>query len=121
MKIRSIVNEVLKQREATFAMLAEEIGMSETLLDEALQNEYLQIRILELISKELRVPLYSFFRSAEDLTDYSKQKMKYYTVDISKLPVMELHTEVDILKKEIAHLQKQLEEKETMLKSASGL
>lgn len=116
MKIRGIVEDVLKKKEATFRMLAEEIGMSEELLDEALQNEYLQIRILELISKELRIPLYSFFRSAEDLTDYSKQKIKFYNVDISKLPSMELHTEIEILRKEITHLQNQLSEKERLAK-----
>ena len=122
MDIRVVIEGVLKDKKADFKMLADAIGISEDFLDEALQNEFLQVRILELVSKELRIPLYSFFRDPlKDITDHSQSKVKYYDVNISKYKASELATEMDLLnevqllKKQLGLMQAQLHDKERII------
>jgi hypothetical protein len=103
--IKNIVEKVLKEHNADFKMLADAIGISEQLLLEALESEALQIRILELISKELRIPLYSFFHDPQYEIKYYTKEQKYYTTDISKYREEELMKEIESLRKEINELK----------------
>ena len=66
MDIKSQLIGILKKENYTFTQLAEYLGMSEENLTSDLNNKTLELRKLELISKELRVPLYSFFREENE-------------------------------------------------------
>lgn len=85
-------------------MLADSIGLSEQLLLEALDSEALQIRVLELISKKLRIPLYSFFRDPNFEIKYYNKEQKYYTQDISAHREAELMKEIEALRKQLNEL-----------------
>ncbi|MFN4234135.1 MAG: hypothetical protein ACK4IK_04955 [Bacteroidia bacterium] len=104
--IKNIVENVLKEHNADFKMLADSIGLSEELLLEALESEALQIRVLELISKELRIPLYSFFRDPNFEIKYYSKEQKYYTQDISAHREAELMKEIEALRKQLDDLKK---------------
>lgn len=104
--IRNIVENVLKEHNADFKMLADSIGISEDLLLEALDSEALQIRVLELISKELRIPLYSFFRDPNFEIKYYTKEQKVYTQDITAHREAELMKEIETLRKQLDELKK---------------
>ncbi|GIV43261.1 MAG: hypothetical protein KatS3mg035_0384 [Bacteroidia bacterium] len=104
--IRNIVENVLKEHNADFKMLAESIGISEELLLEALDSEALQIRVLELISKELRIPLYSFFRDPNFEIKYYSKEQKFYSKDITPYREAELMKEIEALRKQLNELKK---------------
>lgn len=103
--IKNIVANVLKEHNADFKMLADSIGLSEELLLEALESEALQIRVLELISKELRIPLYSFFRDPNFEIKYYSKEQKYYIQDISAHREAELLKEIEVLRKQLDELK----------------
>lgn len=103
--IKNIVENVLKEHNADFKMLADSIGLSKELLLEALESEALQIRVLELISKELRIPLYSFFRDPNFEIKYYSKEQKYYTQDISAYREAELMKEIELLRKQLDELK----------------
>ena len=69
-KVRLI--EILKKENYTFTQLAEYIDMSEEELTNALEQKTLELRSLELISKTLKIPLYSFFREEDDINKNTK-------------------------------------------------
>ena len=73
MDVKTQLIEILKKEDYTFNQLAEYLGMSEQELTDALNNKTLELRNLELISKALRVPLYSFFRSENFKIDYKEK------------------------------------------------
>ena len=66
-KVRLI--EILKKENYTFTQLAEYIDMSEEELTNALEQKTLELRSLELISKTLKIPLYSFFREEDEINN----------------------------------------------------
>lgn len=82
MKLKEKILEILAKKNFTYTQLSDYLGLSEKDLDYALEHNTLEIRTLELISKELRIPLYSFFRNPfdEDLT----QEERYYIENIWK-------------------------------------
>lgn len=104
--IRNIVENVLKEHNADFKILADSIGLSEELLLEALESEALQIRVLELISKEIRIPLYSFFRDPNFEIKYYTKEQKFYSQDISTHREAELIKEIEALRKQLDDLKK---------------
>ncbi len=69
-KVRLI--EILKKENYTFTQLAEYIDMSEEELTNALEQKTLELRSLELISKTLKIPLYSFFREEDEINKNTK-------------------------------------------------
>ena len=69
-KVRLI--EILKKENYTFTQLAEYLDMSEEELTNALEQKTLELRSLELISKTLKIPLYSFFREEDDINKNTK-------------------------------------------------
>ena len=62
MNLKDKILQVLKMKDISYVELGSYLNISETELDYALENNTIEIRTLELISKELRIPLYSFFR-----------------------------------------------------------
>ena len=68
-----------------------------------------------MISKELRIPLYSFFRDHDYNFDYTKTP--YYNVDLWKNNEAELKKELMEMKKEIDNLKIRLAEKDMLLKA----
>ena len=69
-KVRLI--EILKKENYTFTQLAEYLDMSEEELTNALEQKTLELRSLELISKTLKIPLYSFFREDDEINKNTK-------------------------------------------------
>ena len=69
-KVRLI--EILKKENYTFTQLAEYLDMSEEELTNALEQKTLELRSLELISKTLKIPLYSFFREEDEINKNTK-------------------------------------------------
>ena len=118
--LKDKVLAVLKLNNHTYKELSDHIGLSEKELDKQFQDNSLEVRTLELISKALRIPLYSLFRDTTYEFKYDEQL--YYNVDIWGKDGVELRT---VLKKdsngnisdsEIEKLRKELQEKEKRLK-----
>lgn len=108
--------EVLKQKNYTYADLASYLSMSEQELDEAIENNTLEIRALELISKELRIPLYSFFR--ENFENFDFDKEPYYNVSIwdkADDEVANTLPDVRTMRLEIETLRSELKKKEQLI------
>ena len=102
------IKEYLERKNVSFSDFAEHIGESEQELERKFQNNTLEIRTLENISKELKIPLYRFFREpVGDLTKKEEHPI-YATITHEELEnlkrKLELATrEIEILKTEIQH------------------
>ena len=72
MEIKVRLIEILKKENYTFTQLAEYLDMSEEELTNALEQKTLELRSLELISKTLKIPLYSFFREEDEINKNTK-------------------------------------------------
>jgi hypothetical protein len=81
------------------------LGLTEQQLESGLINKTLEIRHLEDISKNLRVPLYSIFREADTKIDYSEKP--YFTNklwnDGEESSPQKLMEEIEMLKKALAY------------------
>lgn len=111
MDIKSQLVEILKKENYTFSQLAEYLNMSEENLTSALNNKTLELRNLELISKALRVPLYSFFRSEDSDVNYSEKPYyinKLWTGDDTVKNEDQLNTEIGLLKEIITLKEEQI-------------
>ena len=112
MDVKSRIVEILEEEKHTFAELAEYLGMTEQALSEGLDRKTLELRELETLSKALRVPLYSFFRTEGD--DQMHAEKPWY--------IHRLWTEKDAgktlrqLEREIAMLKQILTEKEEQVR-----
>lgn len=105
---------VLKAKDFTYQELVNYLNTTEEALDIALEESSIEIRTLEQISKELRIPLYSFFRGPmpED-----GDEQAYYNVNIWAPAEIQLLTENDTLRKEIESLKLELARKELLIQS----
>ncbi len=111
MEIKDQLVEILKKENYTFSQLAEYLSMSEDDLTEALNNKTLELRSLELISKALRVPLYSFFRSPDSAINYNEQPYyinKLWTGDDTVKNPAQLSSEISLLKEIIVLKEEQI-------------
>ena len=111
MDIKSQLIGILKKENYTFAQLAEYLGMSEDTLTSDLNNKTLELRNLELISKELRVPLYSFFREENNAFDTFEKPYyinKLWTGDDTVKTSVQLNAEINLLKQIIYLKEEQL-------------
>lgn len=111
MDIKSKLIEILEKENYTFSQLAEYLHMTEDGLTSELTNKTLQVRNLEAISKALRVPLYSFFRSENFRFDHSEKPYyinKLWTEFDDKKTKAELSKEISLLKQIIALKEEQL-------------
>lgn len=111
MDIKSQLIEILKKENYTFSQLAEYLNMSEDNLTDALNNKTLELRNLELISKALRVPLYSFFRSEDSEMNYNQKPYyvnKLWTGDDTLKDAKQLNDEIGLLKEIITLKEDQI-------------
>jgi transcriptional regulator with XRE-family HTH domain len=107
--------QVLALKNYTYADLAAHLSISEKELDLAIENNTIEIRTLELISKELRIPLYSFFRENFDGADIEKEP--YYNVSLwDKEEEPKAMPDTRLLRKEIEQLRTDLLKKEQHIK-----
>ncbi|MCE3260474.1 MAG: hypothetical protein K0S12_2115 [Bacteroidetes bacterium] len=109
--IKTQLVAILKKENYTFTQLAEYLNMSEASLTEALNNKTLELRNLELISKALRVPLYSFFRSDESSINYNERPYyvnKLWTGDDTIKNAAQLNDEIGLLKDIITLKEEQI-------------
>src|ERR1035437_3841453 len=107
MNLKEKILQVLEIKKFTYADLASHLSISEADLDFAIENNTLEIRTLELISKELRIPLYSFFR--ENFEGFDFEKEPYYNVNIwSEEEAPKVAPDFKLLQQEIEALRKKL-------------
>lgn len=111
MDIKSQLIKILEKENYTFAQLADFLKMPEEKLSNELNNKTLDLRNLELISKALRVPLYSFFRSdSQNLLNLEKPYYinKLWTGDDANKSKEQLQEEIILLKQIILLKEEQL-------------
>ena len=119
MNLKDKVLAVLKLNNHTYAELVEHVGISEKELDNQFADNSLEVRTLELISKALRIPLYSLFRDTDYEIKFDEEL--YYNVDIWGKEGVQLRTrlkkdaEGNISDKELQKLKKELKEKEKLI------
>ncbi len=121
MDLKDKLLHVLEMKNYTYADLASHLGISESELDSAIENNTIEIRTLELISKELRIPLYSFFR--ENFEGFDFEKEPYYNVSIwdkdeepKTLPdVKALRQEIEALRADVLKKEQLINELETKI------
>lgn len=75
--LREKIEEILTKEHYTFAQLAEYLHLTEDQLANGLDHKTLELRYLEEISKNLKVPLYSFFRGNEPA--FGEYEQPHYT------------------------------------------
>lgn len=106
---------VLAARNLTYKQLTDYLGVSEQQLDHALEQNTIEIRTLEQISKELRIPLYSFFRGPEEVT--GEEQQPFYNVNIWAPDEMQVRVENDNLRAEIERLRLEIARKELLIQA----
>jgi hypothetical protein len=117
MNLKGKIVELLRQSDYTYKDLAQYLNLSEKELDHAFETKTLEIRTLELISKELRIPLYSFFRDPEIMANYANMKEAYYNVNIWSDEEVKLKTDIKQLSKQLEILQAELAKKEALIEA----
>ena len=111
--LREKIEEILVKENYTFSQLADYLNLSEEQLEDGLANKTLELRHLEDISKNLKVPLYSFFRDTSQKTNYSE---KPYFVnklwnDGEEVSPQKLMEEIELLKQAISQKEAELAKK----------
>lgn len=104
---------ILETRAFTYKNLVDHLGLSEAELDRALELNTIEIRMLEQISKELRIPLYSFFRDPE--IEKTHEEKAYYNVNIWAPEEIQLRTENENLRLEVDRLRLEIAKKELLI------
>ncbi len=113
MNLKEKILQVLEMKKFTYADLASYLNISESELDFALENNTLEIRTLELISKELRIPLYSFFR--ENFEGFNFEKEPYYNVNIWSSEESKYTLELKALRQEIEILRAEIRQRDLLI------
>jgi transcriptional regulator with XRE-family HTH domain len=113
MNLKEKILQVLEVKKFTYADLASYLNISESELDYALENNTLEIRTLELISKELRIPLYSFFR--ENFEGFDFEKEPYYNVNIWSKEEAKFTLELKALRQELDELRAEVRQKDLLI------
>lgn len=114
MQLKEKLLQVLELKNYSYADLAAHLSVTEEELDTAIENNTIEIRTLELISKELRIPLYSFFR--ENFEGFDFEKEPYYNVSIwGKEEEPKSIPDIKALRKEIEALRAEMEKKDNMI------
>jgi transcriptional regulator with XRE-family HTH domain len=108
--LRDKIEEILLKENYTFAQLADYLNLSEDQLEYGLKNKTLELRYLEDISKNLKVPLYSFFRDQSEKINYTEKpyfvnKLWNDGEDVSPQKLME---EIALLKQVISQKEAEL-------------
>lgn len=118
MNLKGRILQVLELKKISYADLASYLSLSENDLDFALENNTLEIRTLELISKELRIPLYSFFRESCKVFDFEKEP--YYNVNIWSKEEAKFTLELKALRQEVEQLRIELRQKDLLIDALEG-
>lgn len=118
MNLKEKILQVLEMKKFTYADLASYLNISEYDLDYALEHNTLEIRTLELISKELRIPLYSFFR--ENFNGFDFEKEPYYNVNIWSKEEAKFTLELKALRQEVEQLRAELRQKDLLIDALEG-
>ena len=121
MDLKDKIIKLLKEKNVTYNQLAEHLYLTEKELDHALETRTLEVRTLELISKELRIPLYSFFRDPDALQKYMNSNLEpYYNVNIWSDQEIRYKTEIHLLKDQIEDLKAELAKRENLIDALEG-
>lgn len=116
MNLKDKIIQLLEVKKLTYNDLANHLGITDEQLNHALETKTLEVRTLELISKELRIPLYSFFREEELMNKYiSEQKKKYYDVNIWSDQEILLKNDISVLNTRISDLEREIAEKNELI------
>jgi hypothetical protein len=111
--LRRKIEEILVKENYTFSQLADYLNLSEHQLEEGLANKTLELRYLEDISKNLKVPLYSFFRDNNIKINYNEKP--YFTNklwnDNEEVSPQKLMEEIELLKQAITYKEAELAKK----------
>lgn len=111
------ITEVLKSMDYSFDDLAGHLGMNAEQLNQAIDDKKVELRTLEFISKELRIPLYSFFRNDEISPANKITEEPFYTNKINRNTIEQLQIENILLKKEVENLKQELIKCEQKMKA----
>ena len=114
MNLKDRIITILKKKEYTYSDLAKYLGVTEQKLDHTFETNTMEIRTLELISKELRIPLYSFFRDPSLTFDFREP---YYVENIWEETQKGYELELSAMKKEIDKLKILCAEKDLLIKA----
>jgi len=118
MDLKAKIIAILESRNLTYDTLVNYLGITMEELDKAFSENTLEIRTLELISKELRIPLYSFFRDPEHgYTDYYGKGELYYNTHIWAPSEINHRVEMENLKKELEKVKFELAKKELIIQA----
>lgn len=112
MDLKERVIRLLNAKKQSYASLAENLGLTEAELDAVFSSGPAEIRVLELVSKELQVPLYSFFRKPGPVLPSEP----YYTNSIWEEDAKANVTSGKGLKNEIKDLKNELKEKDKLIR-----
>ena len=116
MNLKDKIIEVLSARNLSYQDLANYIGVTELQLNNALETKTLEIRTLELISKELRITLYSFFRNEDLMNKYLNENNKaFYETNIWSDQEIILKNELKNLTDRIKELQIEIDQKNELI------
>jgi hypothetical protein len=113
--LKSKILAVLEMKKFTYQDLSSYLNISEADLDYALEHNTLEIRTLELISKELRIPLYSFFR--ENFEGFDFEKEPYYNVNIWSKEEAKFTLELKALRQELESLRAEVRQKDLLIEA----
>jgi transcriptional regulator with XRE-family HTH domain len=121
MNLKEKIIKLLAEKKVSYQQLAEHLGITELQLDHALETRTLEVRTLELISKELRIPLYSFFRDPAQLNKHINTHTEpYYNVNIWSDQEVKYQSEIETLGEQIASLKAELTRKEQLIEALEG-
>jgi transcriptional regulator with XRE-family HTH domain len=118
MDLKSKIIAILESRNLTYETLVAYLGLSQEELDKAFSENTLEIRTLELISKELRIPLYSFFRDPDSsyATYYGKDQ-QYYNTHIWAPGEINHRIELENVKKELEKVKFELAKRDLIIQT----
>jgi hypothetical protein len=121
MNLKNKIITLLEQNKYTYKELAGHLRLTEAELDHALETKTLEVRTLELISKELRIPLYSFFRDpVETEKSLSPDKQRYYDVNIWSDQEVKYRSEITKLKEDLEKLAAAAKNKDMLIEALEG-
>ena len=117
MNLKKKIVELLEKQKYSYKELSQHLNLSEEELDHALETKTLEVRTLELISKELRIPLYSFFRDPKQMAIYMEEKEKYYDVNIWSDQEVKYKSEITKLREDLQKLSSEVKNKDMLIET----
>lgn len=115
MELLQKIKEVLDHKKVSFAKFAEYLGENEAELERKLINNSVEIRTLENISKELKIPLYRFFR--EPLGDLNERSDHPVYATITHEELLNLKRRLEVALREIEILKTEIEQQNQYIKN----